>query len=78
MKMTLCMLMLNFTTHSFAAEQVKLRDVNVVIKTTNGLSKLEDALKYPESLLKKFQPQGAKISDKQVSHNTVTFVGRKD
>ncbi|NOT80297.1 MAG: hypothetical protein HOP07_14980 [Bacteriovoracaceae bacterium] len=77
MKMTLFMLMMNFTTYSFAAEQVKLSDVNIVIKTTEGLSKLEDTLKYPESLLKKFQPQGAKITHKKVSHNTVTFVGTK-
>lgn len=77
MRITLFMLMMNFTTHSFAAEQIKLSDVNIVIKTTEGLLKLEDTLKYPESLLKKFQPQGAKITHKKVSHNTVTFVGTK-
>jgi hypothetical protein len=46
-------------------------------KATNAMSKLEDTLKYPESLLKRYKPAGATISNKRVSGNNITFNATK-
>ncbi len=65
------------STFTLNAEVIAIKAAQFSVKTQNGLAKLEDSLKYPESLLQKFQPQGAKISNKIVSNNQVSFNGTK-
>jgi hypothetical protein len=39
--------------------------------------KLDDILKYPEGVLKRFKPEGATITNKRVSQNRISFNATK-
>lgn len=71
------LLLLVAPTITFAKESVALSPINFQINADNALSKFEQTLNSPERLLKRFQPVGAKISKKQVSHNAISFVATK-
>jgi len=76
MKQTLILLALLFC-HNLSAETIVLKTTQTSIQANDGLDKLKMSLKYPESLLKRFEPAGATISNKIVSNDQVSFVGTK-
>lgn len=61
----------------FAKESIALSPINFQVNTENALSKLDKTLLNPEGLLTRFVPVGAKISNKNVSHNVISFVATK-
>jgi hypothetical protein len=76
MKKLLALTML-ISLNSYAEDFFPIPVSKFQIKSDRVEEKLETTLKYPEKLLKRFQPQGAKISDKQVSNNTIRFKATK-
>lgn len=62
----------------FAKQQsIALSPINFQVNANDALFKLEKTLLYPEGLLNRFRPVGAKISNKRVSQNVVNFVATK-
>lgn len=61
----------------FAKQSVELPPINFQVSATDALSKFERTLLYPEGLLKRFRPLGAKISEKRVSQNVISFIATK-
>ena len=62
---------------SYAEEFFPIPASKFQIKSDRVEEKLEMTLKYPEKLLKRFQPQGAKISEKSVSGSNIRFKATK-
>lgn len=66
-----------FPLSAFAEEFFAIPATKFQIKNNRVEEKLEMTLKYPEKLLKRFQPEGAKISNKVVSGNNIRFNATK-
>jgi hypothetical protein len=62
---------------AFAEEAFLIPSSKFQIKSSRVEEKLEMSLKYPEKLLKRFQPLGAKITNKSVSGNSIRFHATK-
>jgi len=77
MKKLITLIVLFLLNQLFAAETITIEPAQFEIQTMNGLDKLDYTLKNPESLLTRFQPEGAQISKKYVSKNVVSFFGTK-
>lgn len=60
-----------------ANDSVAIAPIKFQIIADNALSKVEQTMKSPEGLLKRYKPVGAKISRKQVSQNQMSFVATK-
>lgn len=60
-----------------ANESVAIQPIKFQITAADALNKFEQTMKYPESLLKRYTPVGAKISKKQVSQNQMSFIATK-
>jgi hypothetical protein len=77
MKKMLLIFIALFTINSFAQDFFTVPFINFQIATSHPLEKLEVTLKYPEGLLKRFTPEGAKITKKKVTINNVSFNATK-
>lgn len=66
-----------FSQQAIAEESFPIPTTKFQIKSAGVEEKLEMSLKYPEKLLKRFVPEGAKISNKRVSGNTISFNATK-
>jgi len=77
MKKMMIFLMLLVAPSVFANQSVELSPINFQVSADNVLSKFEQTVLYPEALLKRFQPVGAKITNKRVSQNVISFVATK-
>lgn len=77
MKKMMIFLMLLLAPVVFAKDNVELSPITFQVSANDALSKFEHTLLYPESLLKRYHPVGAKISNKRVSHNVISFVATK-
>lgn len=69
-------LLLVFSSNLFA-EEMLIPTQKFQISASNVEEKIELAIKYPESTLKRFQPAGAKITNKRVSNNNISFNATK-
>lgn len=70
-------LALVYTSSLYAEEFFIVQPVKFEIMAANADEKLEQTLKYPENLLKRFKPEGAIIDRKKVSNNAVQFRATK-
>lgn len=61
----------------FAKQSVVLAPISFQVSAESALAKFEQTVLYPEGLLKRFQPVGAKISNKRVSQNVISFIATK-
>jgi hypothetical protein len=77
MKKMMIFLLLIMAQAVFAKESVVLSPISFQVSADDALSKFEQTVLYPENLLKRFKPVGAKISNKHVSQNTINFVATK-
>ena len=77
MKKLMIITLLTIAPSVFAKESITLSPINFQINAVDALSKVEQTVLYPEGLLKRFQPVGAKISNKKVSQNVISFVATK-
>lgn len=77
MKKIITFLILLVTTSAFAKESIALSPINFQVMAEDALSKFEQTVLYPEGLLKRFHPVGAKISNKRISHNVISFVATR-
>jgi hypothetical protein len=66
-----------FSFYSLADDFFPVTSIIFEIATPHPLEKLEMTLKYPEGLLQKFKPEGAKVTKKNVSINNVSFNATK-
>ena len=63
---------------SFAGEGfLVLPSSSFEIKSENALQKLDDVVRAPELILRRFNPRGAKIKNKQVSQSQIQFLATK-
>lgn len=62
---------------AFAEEFFPVPAVKFQITSNNPIDKLTASLKYPEDLLRRYKPEGAKISNKRVSNNHISFNATK-
>lgn len=60
-----------------ANDSVAIAPIKFQITADNALSKVEQTVRSPEGLLKRYNPVGAKITRKQVSQNQMSFVATK-
>ncbi|MFA6237958.1 MAG: hypothetical protein WC635_11560 [Bacteriovorax sp.] len=74
---TLVILLLAISTNVFAEDFFAMKPINFQILKNGVAEKLEEVLKNPEGLLKRFKPEGAKIANKKVSHNVISFQATK-
>lgn len=79
MKKTIFMALLMVTvTNVFAdSDFFTVTPVKFQINATDAKDKLDDILKYPEGVLKRFKPEGATITNKRVSQNRISFNATK-
>jgi hypothetical protein len=70
-------LILIAVTNLHAEEFFKLAPIKFQIQGPNVEERLEQALKSPEGVLRRYKSEGVKISDKKVSQNTVSFNATK-
>lgn len=61
----------------FAKQSVAMDPINFQVSAGDALFKLEKTVTYPEGLLKRYKPFGAKITNKRVSQNVISFVATK-
>lgn len=71
----LCMF---YTSAIQAAEYTSVDSIQFEIKSENITEKLERTMKNPEPLLLRFRPEGAVITRKEVSSNSMSFVATKN
>ncbi len=71
------LLFLSLSTVTWSAEIIGLPVVSLFVQTNNGLEKIDNVLKNPEGLLKRYKPAGAAISNKIVDHSQIQFVAKK-
>ena len=77
MKKVMILFLLLLAPYVFAEQNVTIAPITFQVNAQEALSKFDQTLLYPESLLKRFRPVGAKISDKRVSQNVISFVATK-
>lgn len=77
MKKMMIFLMLLVAPAVFAKQSVALTPITFQVSADDALSKFEKTVLYPEGLLKRFRPMGAKISNKRVSQNVISFIATK-
>jgi hypothetical protein len=77
MKKIMIFLLLAVAPSVFANESVAITPIDFQVSAVDALSKFERTVTYPEGLLKRFQPVGAKITNKRVSQNVISFVATK-
>lgn len=77
MKKMMFLLVLMVSPSVFAQQSVALSPIGLQISADNALTKFEQTVLYPEGMLKRFQPVGAKISNKRVSQNVISFIATK-
>lgn len=77
MKTMMIFLLLMVAPSVFAKQSVELSPISFQVSANDALTKLEMTVLYPEGLLKRFRPAGAKISNKRVSQNVISFVATK-
>lgn len=61
------------STNLHAEEFFSVAPIKFQLEGTKVEERLEQTLKYPEGLLGRFKSEGAKMSNKKVSHNTMSF-----
>lgn len=77
MKKMMIFLMLLVAPSVFANQSVVLSPINFKVSTDHVLSKFNETILNPEGLLKRFIPVGAKISNKKISQNEISFIATK-
>lgn len=77
MKKIIVFLALTMASSAFAKQTVAIAPINLHVSASDALYKFEKTILYPEALLKRYTPVGAKISKKQVSQNVISFVATK-
>ncbi len=65
------------STVAMSAQTIQLPVTSFELKTDNALDKIESVLLNPESLLKRYKPAGAKITNKSVDRNQFQFNAEK-
>ncbi|MGZ3789873.1 MAG: hypothetical protein ACXVLQ_15145 [Bacteriovorax sp.] len=78
MKKMMIFLMLLVAPAVFANQSVELSPISFHVSADDALSRFEQTILYPEGMLTRFRPVGAKISNKQVSQNEISFVATKN
>lgn len=73
----LIILLFIISSNVFAEEFFTVTPIKFQIVKNEASEKLADVLKYPEGLLKRFKPEGAKITNKRVSNNVISFQATK-
>lgn len=66
-----------FSLRTLAEDFFAVPPVTFLVTSSEGLYKLNQSLTYPESLLKRFKPEGALISKKIVNQQSVSFYAKK-
>ena len=74
---TLLFLALVATTNLHAEEFFTVAPIKFQIESAQVDERLEQTLKYPEGLLGRFKAEGAKMTDKKVSNNSMSFFATK-
>lgn len=77
MKTITTLLLLMVTPSVFANQSIMLTPISIHINAEDALLKLEQTILYPEALLNRYGPVGAKISNKHVSQNVISFTATK-
>ncbi len=77
MKKMIALLLLLATPSIYANHSVEMAPINFQICGNDALSRFEQAIFYPEGVLKHDRPAGAQISNKHVSQNVINFVATK-
>lgn len=62
---------------SVFAQAIQLAPVNFQVNADHALSKFDDAVNHPEDVLRRFRPDGVRVSNKQVSQNEISFYATK-
>lgn len=65
------------STNLHAEEFFSVAPIKFQLEGANVEERLEQTLKYPEGLLGRFKSEGAKMSDKKVSQNSISFKATK-
>lgn len=65
------------TTNLYAEEFFTVAPIKFQIESAKVEERLEQTLKYPEGLLGRFKAEGAKMSEKKVSNNSLSFMATK-
>lgn len=74
---TLLFLALIAGTNLQAEDFFTVAPIKFQIESSNVVERLEQTLKYPEGLLGRFKAEGAKMSEKKVSNNSMSFLATK-
>lgn len=77
MKRILGFLILLSAPNAFADQSVTLSPIVLEVNAADVSSKLEQTLLFPERMLMRYQPVGAKISNKRVLKNEIEFTATK-
>ncbi|MBY0416096.1 MAG: hypothetical protein K2Q18_18130 [Bdellovibrionales bacterium] len=76
-KAMIFLLLLAVAPSAFAKNSIALSPISFRVSADNVLAKFEQSALYPEGVLRRFRPVGAKFSNKQVSLNTISFIATK-
>lgn len=58
---------------AFARQTIALSPVNFHVSTVEALSKFDQVISNPESVLKRYRPVGVKVNNKRVAGNEISF-----
>lgn len=78
MKKAIVLLMLLVAPAVYASQTIELSPISFQINSENALSKVEQTFLYPDNWLNRFKPVGAKISNKHISQNVISFNATKN
>lgn len=76
MKTILMFVVLSISTTAFG-QSIPIAPVSFQISADHALSKFDQAISHPEDVLRRFRPAGVKVSNRNVSHNEISFTATK-
>lgn len=77
MKQSLLLVLVLFSASTFAREFFRVKPKQYDARVTDALAKIEQAFKVPKTVVRRFNPTGAVISNKVVKDNEITFDAKK-
>jgi hypothetical protein len=73
----LLLLALLSSSFAFARQGVTMAPINFQVSTDHGLSKFDQVISNPERILRRYRPEGVRVSNKNVSRNEISFTATK-
>ncbi len=68
---------LSLSTSAFARQSIGLAPVSFQVSTDHVLSKFDQVISNPESVLKRYRPVGVRVTNKRVAGNEISFTAIK-